>query len=489
MNKQRQGQVHAQKQQQKIIPQQIQFLNLLQLPIMELEQRIVAEIEENPALELFETTQNAENTEGGLSELPDEAERIHTKISIDNHSLDTAYSSDGLNQTTNNYPIYPLNVSDTLSFQDDLKQQLAFYSLSRRQYLLCAYIIDMVDEDGYLRYSLEDIADDFSFIFKVFIEELEVESALKIVQSLDPVGIGSRHIKEFMLLQLHNKRCSLPATKIATTIVENHLLDLSHKNFEKIKHSLSLTDKVLFQAIQLLRILKPKPNMGLSQPKDYARHITPDFVVSSNDNGFFDIYVSHNENTRLHINNHYKSLLMSFDNTPQLTKEQKENRQFLQHKVTAAQLFIDALQQREHSLIRTIYTIVDLQQSFFKTGRTNCLRPMVLKDVAQRVDLDISTISRVTSLRYVQTDFGIFPLKDLFTEGILTDDGKIVSNRVIQEALIDIINAENKANPLNDQEIATLLAETGYSIARRTVAKYRDHLNIPTAILRREFYF
>ena len=245
----------------------------------------------------------------------------------------------------------------------------------------------------------------------------------------------------------------------------------------------------MFQAIQLLRILKPKPNMGLSQPKDYARHITPDFVVSSNDNGFFDIYVSHNENTRLHINNHYKSLLMSFDNTPQLTKEQKENRQFLQHKVTAAQLFIDALQQREHSLIRTIYTIVDLQQSFFKTGRTNCLRPMVLKDVAQRVDLDISTISRVTSLRYVQTDFGIFPLKDLFTEGILTDDGKIVSNRVIQEALIDIINAENKANPLNDQEIATLLAETGYSIARRTVAKYRDHLNIPTAILRREFYF
>ncbi len=488
----RNNQIQTQKQTQKILPQQIQLLNLLQLSVVELEQRILNEVEENPALE---NNDLADNTEGGDTESTsndlegdgDEGNGDNSEDTIDYYNFDEDYGTESnFNNSKDTEQFEPIAVNIP-SFQENLKQQLVLRPLDKRQAALCEYLIDTIDDDGYLRRTLEDIADDLSFTKNTFIDENELLEALKIVQMLEPVGIGSRDLTEFLMLQLREAARHGEDVSVACAIADGYIEDLALKNFEKIKQNIQISDEELRAAIQLLSSLNPKPVSGLARPEDVTRRITPDFIVTPKDDATFDIQVTSGLSpSDLRLNHRYIEMLEALDKTPQPTREQRSNAQYLRSKVSSAQWFIDALKQREDSLGRTIKTIVFLQQEFFRTGDFKSLRPMILKDIAERVELDISTISRVTSSRYVQTDFGIISLKELFTEGVLTDDGHLVSNREIQETVIEIIAQEDKKQPMTDQQIADRLAELNYNIARRTVAKYRENLNIPSAQMRRQ---
>lgn len=480
----RHSQIQTQKQTQKILPQQIQMLNLLQLPIMELEQRILTELEENPALENNDLNENFDNTEGEAEN--EYNDNTSDEDPIDYYNFEEENPSDYNQGGSKKEDTYELTAVNVTSFQENLKQQLSLRDLPVRQRSLCEYLIDTIEDDGYLRRPLEDVADDLSFNLNFFIEETELEEALSIIQSLEPIGIGSRDLTEFIMIQLREVARNGEDVAAACAIADGYLNDIAQKNFEKIKQALSLSDEELRHAVHLLSNLNPKPVSGMARPEEITRHITPDFTVATKDDGNFEITVANIGTTDLRVSGHYNEMLTALEKTPAPTKEQKANAQYLRSKVNAAQWFIDAMKQREDSLTRTIHTIVTLQQEFFRTGDFKKLRPMILKDVADRVELDISTISRVTSSRYVQTDFGIIPLKELFTEGVLTDDGQLVSNREIQETLQEIIAEEDKKHPFTDQELADRLAALNYNIARRTVAKYRESLNIPNAQVRRE---
>lgn len=477
------SQVQTQRQTQKILPQQIHLLNLLQLTSLELEQRILLELEENPALE---TEDISADTEGGGTVEELYQEDLEMDSSMKSYDFDDDILTDYSHYSKQEQQ-RELRITHHDSFQETLKQQLALKQLDPHQRMLCDYLIDAIDDDGYLRRSLEDIADDSSFNFNTLIEEEDLEAALEIVQSLDPIGIGSRDLSEYVMFQLREMaRSSQMDTSIACAIADGYLNDIAQKNFDRVKVFLSISDEELKQALYILSLLNPKPVSGLARPEDITQHIIPDFTVVAKESKGFDITVAQIGSKELRVNQHYNSMLLALEKSPLLTKHQKANAQYLKGKISAAQWFVEAIKQREDSLTRTIHTIVTLQDSFFKTGDFKKLRPMILKDVAERTGLDISTISRVTSSRYVQTDFGIIPLKELFTEGVLTEDGQWVSNRQIQETLLDIISEENKQQPFTDQELTHQLMLFNYNIARRTVAKYRESLNIPNAQARRE---
>jgi RNA polymerase sigma-54 factor len=481
-----QGQYQSQKQGQKILPQQIQMLNLLQLSTLEMAQRIISELEENPALENDDLSENPDNTEGGNEEELSSSEADYDDP-IDYYNFEEENPNDYAATHSKSEDTYELTAVQVSSFQENLKQQLSLRDLDPRQLALGEYLIDAIDDDGYLRRSLEDIADDLSFNLNVFIAEKELEEVLMIIHALDPIGIGSRDLTEFLMLQLREMARRGADIAVACAIVDGYVNEVAQKQYDKVKNALQVSDGEFRLAVQLISQLNPKPVSGLSRPEDITRHIAPDFIVLPKEGGNgFEITIMGIGASDLRINHKYNDLLFALETAPTPTREQKSNAQYLRSKVNAAQWFIDALKQREDSLTRTIHTIVALQQPFFTTGDVKQLRPMILKDVADRVDLDISTISRVTSTRYVQTDFGIIPLKELFTEGVLTEDGQWVSNRAIQETVKEIIEKEDKFTPLTDQEIADQLAQFSYKIARRTVAKYREGMNIPNAQLRKE---
>ena len=301
---------------------------------------------------------------------------------------------------------------------------------------------------------------------------------------MEPIGIGSRDLQEYIMLQLREKARTRADVSVACAVVDDFMADLANHNYEKIQSALNIDSDTLKSALHIISSLNPKPVNGIASTMDTNPIILPDFIVTNNE-GTLEITVLGINTYKVRLNGRMLETLDALEKSPEKNTAKRDATQYLKSKIGSAQWLISALEQREYSLTRTIETIVALQETFFLTGDFKKLRPMILKDIAERIGLDISTISRVTSTRYVQTDFGILPLKELFTEGVITEDGKIVSNRAIQETLVEIIESEDKTDPLNDQQITDILAQKGYLIARRTAAKYRENLNIPTAQLRR----
>jgi len=457
------------------------MLNLLHLTTMELEQRIKEELEENPILE--------EGKEDSTSEeAPEEFDDADISSGGDDNTVQDYYDWDEFrdddipdyktyanNQSADN-ELYTRPMVEAISFRDDLKQQVHFLQLDERQQLIADFILDSLDEDGFLRRESDVIADDISFANSMFIDTDEVNTMLKVIQQLDPPGIAASDLRECLLIQLNRMDNQNDTWKWAYKIVCDAFDELGSRNYDKIMRITGLDEESLKKAIQLITTLNPKPASGLRNDAIVNESIKPDFMLWYTEDGEIEVQLTWGNSPALKLNKVFTQMAEE--------KRDKATNQFLKNKMNSAKWFIDAIKQRENTMLNTLKAIVKLQYDYFQTGDIKKLRPMILKDVAEIIDMDISTVSRVTTNKYVQTPFGIVLLKDLFTEGVTNEDGTEVSNREIQEAIREIVSDEDKRHPYNDQQITDMLAEKGYSVARRTVAKYREQLNIPTARLR-----
>ena len=489
---------------QKLSPQQIQLIKLLEIPTMELEQRIKKEMEENPALEEGEPEDLTNNSENELSEekenddeeteqIEQDAEKIKKEEEfsledyIENDDTETPY----YNLIANNYSkdddrkefIY----STGSTFHESLQTQIGLRFLTPRQAKLAEYLIGNLDEDGYLRREISSIVDDMAFIQNEETTEKELLEILDIVQQLDPPGVGARSLQECLLLQLNRKNNKNSAIQNAITILNDYFEEFTKKHFDKIIKKLGISEEELKTAVDEIIHLSPRPGNSFSDPQNKNFHqITPDFTVDNSDG---KLYVSLNSRNapELRVSSAYTSMIQAFQiNKNKKNKREKEAMTFARQKVDSAHWFIDALQQRQNTLLLTMNAIVDYQTDFFTEGDETMLKPMILKDIANVTGLDISTISRVANSKYVQTQYGIFSLKFFFSESMQNDVGEEVSTREIKKILQNEIEKENKHNPLTDEELSEVLLHRGYPIARRTIAKYREQLNIPVGRLRKE---
>lgn len=476
-----QRQTQTQRQTLKYSPLQIQMLNLLHLTTMELEQRIKEELEENPILEEGKEDNASEDT---VDEFQDPAD---TGTGEDNTMQDyydwdefrdddiPDYKTYANNQSPDN-ELYTRPMVETMSFRDDLKQQVHFLRLDERQQLIADFILDSLDEDGFLRRESDVIADDISFANSMFIDTDEVNLMLKVIQQLDPAGIAASDLRECLQIQLGRIENQDDTWKWACKIVTDAFDELGARNYDKIMRITGLDEESLKKAIALITTLNPKPASSLRNDSIVNESIKPDFSLRYTEDGEIEVQLTWGNSPALRLNKLFTQMAEQ--------KNDKATNQFLKNKMNSAKWFIDAIKQRENTMLSTLRAIVKLQYDYFQTGDIKKLRPMILKDVAEIINMDISTVSRVTTNKYVQTPFGIVLLKDLFTEGVTNEDGTEVSNREIQEAIREIVSDEDKRHPYNDQQITDMLSEKGYSVARRTVAKYREQLNIPTARLR-----
>lgn len=477
--------------QQKLSPQQIQVIRLLELPAIELEEKVKHELEENPALE-----------EG--KEMPDEFDQADGEIGENSDSMtENNEGEDDLSLgdylTEDDIPDYklqeirdkstkkediPFSVSESLN--EFLLQQLGFRNLPDKEMKIAEYIIGNIDDDGYLRRDLGAIADDLMFQAGLDISEKDVENILKMIQDFEPTGVGARNLQECLCIQLQKKE-QTPETPIAIQIIQHYFDDFSRKHYEKILRGLDISEETLKKAIREITLLNPKPGNAWGGTMETAMsQIIPDFIVDSN-NGEITLSMNNRGIPDLRINKEYQDMFQDYtSNKANQTSERKNAIQFVKQKLDAAQWFIDAVKQRQETLMRTMEAIIQLQREFFLTGDEATLRPMILKDVAEKTGYDISTISRVSNSKYVQTNFGIYSLKYFFSESMQTDSGEEISTREVKKIMKEHIEAEDKRKPLTDEELASILKEKGYVIARRTVAKYREQLGIPVARLRKE---
>jgi RNA polymerase sigma-54 factor len=359
--------------------------------------------------------------------------------------------------------------------------------LDKQEHDLAEYIIGNIDEDGYLRRELEAISDDLAFSLNIDSNEEELLKILRIIQDFDPVGVGARDLRECLLLQIRAKDQTNPDVMLATEIIRYHFDEFTRKHYDKIKSKLDATDEELKDAIEEILHLNPKPGSSFSDPLNKTTHvIIPDFILE-NDEGVLEISLNGRNTPELRISRTYSDMLESYSAAKnKRSTEQKEAVTFVKQKLDSAKWFIDAIKQRQNTLLVTMNAILEYQKEYFEEGDETRLRPMILKDIADKTNLDISTISRVANSKYIQTHFGIFPLKFFFSEGLQTESGEEVSTREIKKILQDCIDKEEKRKPLTDDKLAAILQEKGYHIARRTVAKYREQLNIPVARMRKE---
>lgn len=437
-----------QNQQLKLSPQQIQFLSLLQIPIVSLEKRIEEELEDNPALEESENTEE-ENWEGEYS---------------------PPYRSQQSQEDNR-----PVIAEREESLQEFLLKQLPLQNLNEEESFLASFIIGCLDDNGFLSRDLYAIADDLLFKQNIQVSESELFPILKVVQSLDPPGVGAQNLQECLLLQLKRKDKD---TSLAQAVLSQQYQAFSTKNFDKIQRELEVSKDELTAAYQEISNLNPKPGGSFANTQEGTAYITPDFMLENVDGKL-----------SLRLNNKYKRNLGPSRQYQQMLKElgdDEEASSFLKKKLEAAQWFADALKQRENTLFNTMNCILKLQELFFKSGDVKDLKPMKLLDVAQKVKLDISTVSRVTNSKYIETPFGTFLLKEFFSEAYNKEDGTSISNKVVKSHLQDLLEKEDKKRPFTDEQLSNLLDEKGYHIARRTVAKYREQLGVAVARLRKE---
>ena len=473
---------------QKLSPQQIQVIKLLEIPTLQLEQRIKKELEENPVLELeSDSPQDEDNIE-----MRDENE-AGNDVDSDEFTFDDYYNEDEDIPTyklnTNNYSkddIYvdiPFSVGT--SFHEFLYEQLGMVSFTEEEQQLAEYVIGNIDDDGYLRRELSAISDDLAFNMNMEVSEDEIYKILTVIQRFDPPGVGARDLRECLLIQINKKYKGEKNT--AYTIIIDFFDEFTKKHYSKIQTKLELSDKELKDSIDQILKLNPKPGSSYSNPLNKSnQHIVPDFILEFTD-GELILSLNQRNVPDLKINETYLGMLRALgENHKNKNKSKKEALHFVKEKLDSAKWFIDALQQRQTTLLLTMSEIINFQQEYFIDGDETKLRPMILKDIAERTNLDISTISRVSNSKYIQTHFGIYPLKYFFSEGLQKDDGEEVSTREIKKILHDCIDNEDKKKPLTDDKLAHILKEKTYNIARRTVAKYREQLGIPVARLRKE---
>jgi RNA polymerase sigma-54 factor len=473
---------------QKLSPQQIQMIKLLEVPTLQIEQRIKKELEENPALE--EGTEDEEITpEADEGEEFEEEDRDQDEFTLDDYIEEDEipeYRLRANNYSKDDEKRAEIPFSAGSSFHEHLESQLGLRDLTDKQKILGEFIIGNIDEDGYLRRELVNIADDLAFLQNVTTTAEELGEVLGIIQDLEPAGVGARTLKECLLLQLERKDRSQPSVKLAHSIVESQFEEFSKRHYDKIIAKFGISEEDLKSAIDEVLKLNPKPGGEYGDPySKIVQPIIPDFILEHSEDGF-DLHLNSRNLPELRLSSAYTEMLQAYSRGKGNKKEMKDAVLFVKQKIDSAKWFIDAIKQRQNTLLLTMNAILEYQQEYFIDGDETKLKPMILKDVAEMTGLDISTVSRVANSKYIQTHFGIFPLKYFFSEGLQTDSGEEVSTREIKRILQDCIENEEKRRPLTDERLTEILQEKGYQIARRTVAKYREQLNIPVARLRRE---
>ncbi|HAM08904.1 MAG: RNA polymerase sigma-54 factor [Bacteroidetes bacterium GWE2_41_25] len=477
-----------QKMLQKLSPQQIQMIKLLEVPTLQIEERIKKELEENPALE--EGTEEEEVSQETQEEDQfEEDDKDQDEFTLDDYIEDDDipdYRLQAKNTTKDEERRAEIPFSVGFSFHEHLESQIGLRDLTDKQEILGQYIIGNIDEDGYLRRELINIVDDLAFLQNIETTEEELEVVLKIIQDLEPAGVGARTLKECLLLQIDKRDKSLPAVRLAYTILDSYFEEFSKRHYDKIIARLDIEESDLKAAIDEVLKLNPKPGGVYNDPfSKSSQPIIPDFILELSEDGF-DLHLNSRNLPELRLSSAYNEMLRSYSKDKNQKKEMKDAVQFVKQKIDSAKWFIDAIRQRQNTLLLTMNAILEYQKEYFIDGDETRLRPMILKDVAEMTGFDISTVSRVANSKFIQTHFGILPLKYFFSEGLQTDTGEEVSTREIKRILQDCIDNEQKRKPLTDERLTEILQEKGYQIARRTVAKYREQLNIPVARLRKE---
>ena len=468
---------------QKLSPQQIQVIKLLEIPAMQLEQRIKSELEDNPILELIEGDESDDNYDNDSDDSQSEdefsLEDYMNEEDIPNYRLSTNNYSKDDKQLDMPY-------SSGVSFHDSLIEQLGLSELNEEEELIAEYIIGNIDEDGYLRRPLLSISDDLAFHQNIDVKLKDLERYLEIIQDFDPPGIGARDLQECLLLQIMRKK-GKDSTCLASKILQDNFEEFTKKHYDKIIKKYDITEEELKEAIDEILKLNPKPGSSYNNPMSKSNQvIVPDFLLD-NLEGELQLSLNQKNAPDLQLNGTYVDLMKTYAVNKNLaSKDKKDALLFMKQKLDSAKWFIDAIRQRQQTLTLTMTEIIKFQKEFFEEGDETKLKPMILKDIADVTGLDISTISRVSNSKYIQTHFGIYPLKYFFSEGMQTDTGEEVSTREIKSILQECIANENKRHPVTDEKLTEILKEKSYIVARRTVAKYREQLGIPVARMRKE---
>ena len=480
---------------QKLSPQQIQLMKLLQVPTAILDERIKEEMEENPALEQAEDghEDEFEKDEFETASTEDEFEKDGSAEEYENIDI-SEYVHDGDDDIgdyrlkDDNYPeiddsrVIPHKVET--SFIEMMLQQLGMLKLSAHQQKVAEQIVGSLDDDGYLRREISSIIDDLAFRQNIETNQEEISDLLLQIQQFDPPGVGARNLQECLLLQLERKLDQGHTVELALKVLEKYFNEFTKKHYEKIQRGLDISDDQLRAIIQQIIKLNPKPGGNAGDENKNNNYVIPDFFIVNN-NGKLELSLNSKNAPDLRISQGYREMLKDYDKGTKKDKRQKEAVLFIKQKIDSAKWFIDAIIQRQNTLLNSMEAIMNYQHQFFLSGDDTDLRPMILKDIAEMTNLDISTVSRVANSKFVQTEFGTYRLKFFFSESLQTDSGEEVSTREVKKILTDLIEEESKKHPYSDEKLTEMLQEKGYNIARRTVAKYREQLNIPVARLRK----
>ena len=472
---------------QKLSPQQIQLMKLIQLPTQAFEERIKQELEENMALERGKEGES----EDFETDYRDDHIQDNDQINADDINVDDYLSDDEIPDyrlRVNNYSAEEddksIPYASGSSFTEQLTDQLNTFPLEEENYLIAKFLIGSVDDSGYIRRPLLDLTDDLAFTQNIYTDVETIERALKVVQQLDPAGVGARDLQECLLIQLKRKPQS-PDTEMAARIIENAFEKFTKKHYLKLQKKFNINETQLRDAIQEIERLNPKPGSSFTNNLRSVEHVVPDFTIQIVE-GELNLTLNARNAPELHISKSYNEMLLGYKASKEKSKAQKEAVQFVKQKLDAAKWFIDAIQQRQQTLYLTMSAIMQYQKAYFLSGDEEQLRPMILKDIADEIEMDISTVSRVANSKYVNTPYGTKLIKEFFSESMTNDQGEEVSTREIKSILKTVIVEEDKKKPLTDEKLTKILKEKGYPIARRTVAKYREQLDFPVARLRKE---
>ena len=472
---------------QKLSPQQIQLMKLIQLPTQAFEQRLKQELEENPALE-----RGKEKEEDGFDDVySDQDYEENEKINADDINIDDYLSDDEIPSyrlQANNHSAddesKTIPYASGTSFTQLLTDQLNTFRLENQDYKIAKFLIGSIDDSGYIRRSLLDLTDDLAFTQNIFTDVKTLEKVLKVVQQLDPPGVGARNLQECLLIQLQRKE-QTPDTERAANMIENAFEQFTKKHYQKLLKKFNISEIELKDAILEIERLNPKPGSSFSNNLRSTEHVVPDFTIKIID-GELELVLNGRNAPELHISKSYNEMLLGYKASKEKSKAQKEAVLFIKQKLDAAKWFIDAIRQRQQTLLLTMSAIMHYQKAYFLSGDEEQLRPMILKDIADEVEMDVSTISRVANSKYVDTPYGTKLIKEFFSESMTNDQGEEVSTREIKSILKTVIVEEDKKKPWTDEKLAKILKEKGYPIARRTVAKYREQLDFPVARLRKQ---
>lgn len=473
---------------QRLSPQQIQLMKMIQLPVQALEQRISQELEENPALERGQESDYEEDygEDNYDQDYDDGGEIIETEINVDDYLSDDEIPAYRL--SANNYSAddedREIPYASGTSFNQYLLQQLNTYRLDEEEKQIARFLVGSVDDSGYIRRDTEDIVDDLAFTQNLYTSVEKVEKMLGLVQELDPAGVGARDLRECLEIQLARKD-QTPSVALAHAIIADSFEEFSKKHYKRLIQKLDISEEQLREAIREIESLNPKPGGTYGGNTRIVEHIVPDFTIRIID-GELELTLNGRNAPELHVSQNYTDLLRGYQESTEKSKAQRDAVLFIKQKLDAAKWFIDAIKQRQQTLYITMNAIMNHQKEYFLTGDERKLKPMILKDIAEKIDMDVSTVSRVANSKYVDTPYGTKLIKEFFSEAMVNEQGEEVSTREIKKILETIIAEENKRKPYTDEKLAKLLLEKGYPIARRTVAKYREQMDLPVARLRKE---